>query len=162
MASRERHSAPRTILVERNRYAVDAATNGPSEGEHEATVHSDRLRAIALPSVRCATLAQSTNPPRAAVFFQTQEHRPKSLRGPEAWASQPRGHSTITIVNATPIYGGLAKVRPSFTSDRSRYESEQPRNHQPSKGLHIPKHFRAFVINTHQALARPDHPLTPV
>src|SRR5260370_41637805 len=68
--------------VERNRYAVDAATNGPSEGEHEATVHSDRLRAIALASVRCATLAQSTNPPRAAVFFQTQEHRPKSLGDP--------------------------------------------------------------------------------
>ena len=57
-----------SLTIELNRYAVDAATKGPSDGEHEPTVHSDRLRAIALPSVQCATLAQSTSPPRAAVF----------------------------------------------------------------------------------------------
>jgi hypothetical protein len=60
---------------ELNRCAVDAATKGPSDGEHEATVHSDKLRAIALPSVPCAILAQSTSPPRAAFFSLSGKHR---------------------------------------------------------------------------------------
>jgi hypothetical protein len=98
-----------------NRYAVDAAPKGPSDGG-EARHGISSL----------------------AVF------------------------GTITLGQHHPNILGFANVTARLYNVRSRYASEQPRNQQPSKGLHAPKHFRAFVINTHKAILRPDRRVTPV
>src|SRR5260370_36211842 len=93
---------------------------------------SDRLRAIALPSVRCATLAQSTNPPRAAVFFQTQEHRPKSLGDPR------HGHLSL---------GGTARSRSSMPP---QYMGGWPKSGPPLQVIGLVMSQNSPATTSHQ------------